>query len=58
MLGETVYLVGRLDRVGDDELFQVRLIDAGDGTAREDAVGDIAIDRAGALLQQRIGGVQ
>ena len=52
-----IHGVGRLDRIRDHQLLQIRFVDAGDRAARQHAVGDIAIDGLGALLEQRIGGV-
>ena len=58
MLGEALTAVGRLDRIGDHQLFEFRFVDPGDRAARQHAVADIAVDCAGALFQQRVGGVQ
>ena len=48
---------GRLDRVGDHQFLQHGVADAGDGAAREDAMGDVGDDRLRAMRQQRLGGV-
>ena len=45
------------DRIGDDELGEVRILDPRDGRAGEDAVGAISDDVLGARLLERGGGV-
>src|SRR5215208_6246035 len=49
--------LGRLDRIGDDELVEARGGQTGDGAAGQHAVADIGIDRGRSLLEQGVGGV-
>src|SRR5262245_42558030 len=49
--------LGRLDRIGDHQLLELRGGDARDRAARQHAMRDIGADVDGAFLEQRLGGV-